>query len=404
MGTYRDALAQAEKLLLERKYGLCSMDCGKKVESILKELLKRYLENASEAKCRALKSQIPQKYTLNTLTLGQLAKLYESEHILQNLILINDTKHNELRSIDLAKIAHIRNQAAHNNKDTELEKSDAYILYGSLLKLLKITGLLDVLEEHGEIQASSINERKIAHPIQLPPTEKADEASHRVNKPFTGTSILRKSPSGRHGMADFVVPTGKAREIKEGIGAGHDNKGRSKPLVENDLITVVQNKTSRKYFIYLETDGNHKDEVINPIGNIVPFVPNLYEEPEEVKVKDFLSTNFINNEQMKRYNKHKQGERYLEKYLDNHRQQGSRGQSNIIDTTQTRSKYGLKRVFPRGCTVDGNHYQSGSDAIDTLISMGKIRKGDVPTSSYNAHRWLKENYYEFGFRYKRDET
>ena len=58
----------------------------------------------------------------------------------------------------------------------------------------------------------------------------------------------------------------------------------------------------------------------------------------------------------------------------------------------------------KGCTVDGNHYNTGSEAIGALISIGKIRKGDVPTSEYNAHRWLKENYDEFDFRYKRDDN
>jgi len=67
-------------------------------------------------------------------------------------------------------------------------------------------------------------------------------------------------------------------------------------------------------------------------------------------------------------------------------------------------KGGKKRTFPRGCTVDGIHYENGSDAISGLLSAGKIEENDLPTSSYNAHLWLREKYSKFGFRYERDEN
>ena len=63
-----------------------------------------------------------------------------------------------------------------------------------------------------------------------------------------------------------------------------------------------------------------------------------------------------------------------------------------------------KRTFPRGCTVDGIHYENGSNAISGLLSAGKIEESDLPTSSYNAHLWLREKYSKFGFRYERDEN
>lgn len=65
---------------------------------------------------------------------------------------------------------------------------------------------------------------------------------------------------------------------------------------------------------------------------------------------------------------------------------------------------GKKRTFPHGCTVDGIHYENGSKAISSLLSAGKIKKSDLPTSNYNAHLWLREKYSKFGFRYKRDEN
>ncbi|MCX5827942.1 MAG: hypothetical protein NTV58_08070 [Deltaproteobacteria bacterium] len=60
--------------------------------------------------------------------------------------------------------------------------------------------------------------------------------------------------------------------------------------------------------------------------------------------------------------------------------------------------------FPNGCIVDGIHYANGSKAIRGLLSAGIIEKSDLPTSSYNAHLWLREKHSKFGFRYERDEN
>lgn len=84
----------------------------------------------------------------------------------------------------------------------------------------------------------------------------------------------------------------------------------------------------------------------------------------------------------------------------------SRGQ-NIIGHNKQPSpevRHGKKKMFPRGCTVDGIHFESGNEAIVALLTTDKFRKGDLPTSNFNAHKWLKENYYEFGFSYERDKN
>jgi hypothetical protein len=49
----------------------------------------------------------------------------------------------EIRVLNIEMIARIRNQATHYKKAISLEKSDALLLHGFLLKLLTITGLLD---------------------------------------------------------------------------------------------------------------------------------------------------------------------------------------------------------------------------------------------------------------------
>ena len=198
--------------------------------------------------------------------------------------------------------------------------------------------------------------------------------------------------------------SGKPGEIDdEGPVVAEVPTEQPEPTVESDLISVALNKSSGKYFIYLESYGDSNDEVINPIGKIIPFDTDLFEEPEEKALEDLISESLINDEQIKEYKKQKE----LKRYRDNIQQQKMlplRGQNVVIDTTQTGKKIRTKTVFPRGCTVDGNHYESGNEAIDALLLSGKIRKGNLPTSSYNAHKWLQENYYEFGFMYKRDEN
>ena len=67
-----------------------------------------------------------------------------------------------------------------------------------------------------------------------------------------------------------------------------------------------------------------------------------------------------------------------------------------------RTKGGKRKVLPKGCTVNGIHYENANEAIRDLISKGKLKKNDLPTSAYNAHQWLSDNYYNFGIRYKRD--
>lgn len=198
--------------------------------------------------------------------------------------------------------------------------------------------------------------------------------------------------------------SGKLDEIvDEGQVVAEVPTEQPEPTVESDLISVALNKSSGKYFIYLESYGDSNDEMINPIGKIIPFDTDLFEEPEEKALEDLISESLINDEQIKEYKKQKE----LKRYRDDIQQQKMsppRGQNVVIDTTQTGKKIRTKTVFPRGCTVDGIHYESGNEAIDALLLSGKIRKGNLPNSSYNAHKWLQENYYKFGLTYKRDEN
>ncbi|MBC8459233.1 MAG: DUF262 domain-containing protein [Deltaproteobacteria bacterium] len=77
-----------------------------------------------------------------------------------------------------------------------------------------------------------------------------------------------------------------------------------------DLITVTRNKSSGKYFIYLEGDRDGNDTVINPIGNKIPFDADLFEDLEDIELNALLSDNLINDDQLNEYKKQKKLEHY----------------------------------------------------------------------------------------------
>jgi len=79
---------------------------------------------------------------------------------------------------------------------------------------------------------------------------------------------------------------------------------------EDDLITVTRNRSSGKYFIYLEGYIHGNDTVINPLGRKIPFDAHLFEDLEDIELNALLSDDLINNDQLKEFKKHKKLERY----------------------------------------------------------------------------------------------
>jgi len=85
-------------------------------------------------------------------------------------------------------------------------------------------------------------------------------------------------------------------------------------IVEEDIqigtIAVTRNRSSEKYFIYIEAIRDDNDAVINPVGKKIPFKEELYEDIEDIDTQKLLSDSLINKEQLNEYKKHKKLERY----------------------------------------------------------------------------------------------
>jgi hypothetical protein len=77
-----------------------------------------------------------------------------------------------------------------------------------------------------------------------------------------------------------------------------------------ELITVTRNRSSKKYFIYLEGNKDGNDTVINPIGKKIPFDADLFEDLEDIELNVLLSDDLIDNDQLSEFKKHKKLERY----------------------------------------------------------------------------------------------
>lgn len=100
-----------------------------------------------------------------------------------------------------------------------------------------------------------------------------------------------------------------AEETTEELG---EPKEQPKEDFDIEHIAIARNKSSGKYFVYLETNGGGNDMVINPIGKLIPFNVELFEEPENIELAKLLSADLINDDQLNEYKKQKK----LEEYYD----------------------------------------------------------------------------------------
>ena len=143
--------------------------------------------------------------------------------------------------------------------------------------------------------------------IIIQPIDQVDELLH-TSDPEAIKGIIAKLKKMKE--KEQASP-GKPEEIvDEGQVVAEGSTEQPEPAVEIDLIALARNKSSGKYFIYLESYGDSNDTVINPVGKIIPFDANLFGEPEEKELEGLILEGLINDEQIKEYKKQKELERY----------------------------------------------------------------------------------------------
>ena len=66
-------------------------------------------------------------------------------------------------------------------------------------------------------------------------------------------------------------------------------------------MLICKNKTSGKYFVYLEDTGEGKALLILPQGEVKSLELDLFEHPKEGQGEDFLARGLISHEQNRTY-------------------------------------------------------------------------------------------------------
>jgi len=186
--------------------------------------------------------------------------------------------------------------------------------------------------------------------------------------------------------------------INKGVSENHSISQIPSIPVEEKYLTVLKNNTSGKYFIFIEDDCSNKNKalLVHPSGIVHSYALNMFNEPEEMETEYLLKRGFVDKKQYKQYLNFKKN--VATRTSDDLSLPKIRDSKNVKD----QKPHAKKQVFPRGCTVDGIHYDTANEAVIALIRRGKLQKADLPQSEYNAHAWLQRKMNHFNFLYKRD--
>lgn len=246
MNWYGEVVNEAVKLLNDGHYNSCSFQCGKAIETLLKELIRGFEKMANEQDRNYMEQFLAglQRRTISSLTLGQAIVLFDKLSILSKIQ--DDTR--ESRLIDFQSIKQIRNMTAHETgRNKEFEWADAYLMCSALIRLLKIVEVF--------------NDKKVTIATA---NEKYMVAGKRDKKHALDYAIR------------FIA------EDVTGIEANNFSEVRELP--------VCRNKESGKYFIYIEDVSGNKLKLVNPYAKIKDLEEDLFEEVldenEERLIKD----------------------------------------------------------------------------------------------------------------------
>lgn len=66
-------------------------------------------------------------------------------------------------------------------------------------------------------------------------------------------------------------------------------------------MELFRNKSSGKYFIYVDFEGKDKIVLVNPNNDIMSLKRSLFNESVEVDVHDFISRGLVSERQVKTY-------------------------------------------------------------------------------------------------------
>jgi len=339
MNTNFNEIKETEKLLQEGRYDLCSIKCGIIIETMFRNFLGNYIKKITEQDLKILKTHLPP------------SKKKSIDHLTLGELTILFEKDNGLRNF-IRKHLSIQNETSF------------FDLNPVIVKIRNIA----VHNNYKDLD-----------------TKKAD--AHIIYG-----SLLRLC------SLELFRPKVYTPNINKGVSENHSISQIPSIPVEEKYLTVLKNNTSGKYFIFIEDDCSNKNKalLVHPSGIVHSYALNMFNEPEEMETEYLLKRGFVDKKQYKQYLNFKKN--VATRTSDDLSLPKIRDSKNVKD----QKPHAKKQVFPRGCTVDGIHYDTANEAVIALIRRGKLQKADLPQSEYNAHAWLQRKMNHFNFLYKRD--
>ena len=109
---YLKEIESAKNLLTNGNFILCSIQCGRILEVVLKNLFKEYSIKADAKSLKIIQNQLSYKNkSIERLTLGELSIIFDKINVMQKLSREYQIDIKELNFISLKTIVDIRNKA-----------------------------------------------------------------------------------------------------------------------------------------------------------------------------------------------------------------------------------------------------------------------------------------------------
>lgn len=159
---YKKEIEEAKDLLEKESYALCTMLCGKILESAIKYLLYRYLETATkkeritamEIQARMAKSR---ETSYSDFPLGKIVTLLERANLVSKIIPNDNHRLNKRVQVNLWDLVDIRNRSAHSNRtdNDDIREEHAHIMYGNVLRIINSAEIRQYMKSYKEKETCS---------------------------------------------------------------------------------------------------------------------------------------------------------------------------------------------------------------------------------------------------------
>jgi hypothetical protein len=321
MDKYNEQLNKPVLYLQQGEFVVCSILCGKTMESVLKDLLNKYLEEATHEEEQLVKRYLAslKRISISRLTVGEVVNFFERNNSLSSLARKHKVDVEEVRFLDLRKMVGIRNKAAHDQSDRDLEKADAHIMYGSLLRLIRIAC-------------------------------KLLESQHSKQLPACKTAVEPEREAGRI----IYSPTNKTLS----------------PTQTQETITLYKNKSSGKHFVHLEDESSNKVLLVTPDLQMRALDSTLFIGPIVEEEDSAVKRGLITAEQVKRYYEYvdqQGGKRVIHQRKPNIKVEPNPTISHHTKGSRT-ARTGIRVTLPTGRII---HHPSAADTFtDVIEEMG----------------------------------